>query len=593
MSKLLSEILEEFIPLKENEGQSKIMPLKEAIRRYVQPGMDIHLGTAGLLPVPGIYELIRLFQGQTPNFTIISLGLTTIHSLLVHAGLVRKAITTYLGDAYPSPGPNPVFQRAYQEGKLEIEHWSLLSLVQRLQAGAMGVEFFPTRSLIGSSMEKDNQDNFLTQRGPFREDKQCGLLRSLNPDISIYHGLAADPQGNTIMAPPYVENIYGGLASKKGVLVTVEKIVSTELIRQYARFVRLPGYKVLSVSEVPFGAHPGGCSTHGVEFLAGYDVDQPFILELRRAGRSKKDLDSWMKEWVLSCAERATYLAQLGQARLNNLKEKAHPESWQRNLQSALHDVKLDHPANSLEKMVIAASRKIMSLLRQKNYKTVLAGIGASHLASWLANYFLRNEGCEVDLMAEKGFFGYLPRLADPYIFNFANIPTCKMLTDIPEFLGLFTGGNNSSCLGVLSAAQVDRFGNLNSTIIPPNFLITGSGGANDVATNASEALVIVPHWPFRLVPQVPYLTAPGQKVRTLVTTLGVFEKLEAEKFYLTGIISDEKSSSEEIIAQLKEKTPWKIKIAAQIEKISPPTPIELTFLRLFDPHKFFLTPEG
>lgn len=588
----LEKILKEFIPLRVNEGQSKILPLREALQLYVQPGMSIHLGTAGLLPSAAIYELVRLFHGQRPNFTIISLGLTTIHSLLVHAGLVKKTITTYLGDAYPSPSPNPVFQRAYAEGQLDIEHWSLLSLGQRLQAGAMGLEFFPTRSLIGSSMEKDNQNNFLIQRDPFGEDKQWGLIRSLNPDISIYHGLAADPQGNMLMAPPYAENIYGGLASKRGVIITVEKIVSTDLIRKYARFVRLPAYKVLSVSEVPWGAHPGGCPSQGIEFLEPYAIDNPFILELRQAGRSEKDLNTWMEEWIFACAERENYLRQLGQTRLDILKDKAHPEFWKKDLASILPATQFTKPANSLERMVVAASRKIKHLLRQKNYKTILAGIGASHLAAWLANYFLRNEGFEVDLMAEIGFFGYLPRPADPYIFNFTNIPTCKMLTDIPEILGLFTGGYNSSCLGVLSAAQVDRFGNLNSTILPPKFLITGSGGANDVATNAAETLVVIPHWPFRLVNQVPYVTAPGQKIKTLITTLGIFEKLDAREFSLTGIVADGKSSPEEIITQLKEKTPWEFKIASQIENFSLPTDIELTLLRLFDPHNFFLREE-
>lgn len=588
----ISKILKEFIPLRVNEGQSKILPLKEAFQRYIESGMTIHLGTGGLLPAAAIYELVRLFHGQTPNFTIISLGLTTIHSLLVYTKLARKTITSYLGDAYPSPSPNPVFQRAYEEGQLEIEHWSLLSLVQRLQAGAMGLEFFPTRSLIGSSMAKDNKDNFLLQRDPFGRNKQCGLLRSLNPDISIYHGLAADPQGNTLMVPPYAENIYGGLASKKGVIVTVEKIVSTELIRKYARFVRLPGYKVLSVSEIPWGAHPGGCHTYGIELLEPYALDNSFILELRQAGRNEKDIDAWIKEWVLACVEREKYLNKLGQNRLNELKDKAHPEFWENNLASILPNSQLTKPANSLERMIVAASRKIISILRGKKYKTLLAGIGASHLAAWLANYFLRNEGYEVDLMAEIGFFGYLPRLADPYIFNFTNIPTCKMLSDIPEILGLFTGGHSSACLGILSAAQVDRFGNLNSTIIPPKFLITGSGGANDVASSAAETLVVLPHWPFRLVAQVPYITAPGEKIKTLVTTLGIFEKLDTQEFSLTGIIADGKSSPEEILALLKEKTPWKFKIVPQIENFSLPTDIEIALLRLFDPHKFFLTEE-
>ncbi len=150
------EILQDVIPLTPSEGRSKIIPLGQAMRHHVQPGMTIHLGLACIPPLAIIYELIRQFKGKDPRFTLVTLGLTTVFSLLVHTGLIRKAITTLLGDSYPSPGPNPVFQRAFRDGKLEIEHWSLL--VQRLKAGALGTgvlalsEHFPIaafRSTIG------------------------------------------------------------------------------------------------------------------------------------------------------------------------------------------------------------------------------------------------------------------------------------------------------------------------------------------------------------------------------------------------------------------------------------------------------------
>jgi acyl CoA:acetate/3-ketoacid CoA transferase beta subunit len=137
----------------------------------------------------------------------------------------------------------------------------------------------------------------------------------------------------------------------------------------------------------------------------------------------------------------------------------------------------------------------------------------------------------------------------------------------------------------------VDRWGNLNSTIIPPNLLITGSGGANDVASGASEVLVVVPQSPFRVVPEVSYITAPGQRVRTLVTTLGMFEKLDRDReFTLTGTLEDGKSSVEEKVRAIKEQCQWELKIASQLKILGAPTPDELALLRLFDPHKFFLT---
>ena len=595
------KILREFIPLQEQEGASKVMPLREAIEKHISLGMTLHLGVA---PVPcygAIFELVRVFKDRDPGFTLASLGLTTVHSLLVHTGMVRKAITTYLGDSYPSPAPNPVYQKAFREGRLQVEQWSLLSLVLRFKAAAMGLSHLPTRSLLGSSMEASNAGDFISMEDPFQAGGRIGLVRPLAPDVSIYHGVAADEQGNTIFLPPYAENLYAALASRRGVIVTVEKIVSTKFIRGHAGFVRLPANRVLSVSEVPMGGHPGGCSTHELPEIQGYAVDNPFILDWRQACKKPETLETWMKEWVLDCPKQASYIEKLGPERVQLLREKAHPDSWQKDVRDAAPRTGLTDPsdapakapanaaANAMERMVVAAARLIMNRVKRNGCRTLLAGIGASNLAAWMATYLLRREKYDLDVMAEVGFFGYLPRPADPFIFNLTNIPTCKMLTDIVETLGVFVGG--CDCLGVLSAAQVDRFGNINSTMIPPDMLITGSGGGNDVASCASEVLLVVPQSPFRYVAQVPYITAPGDRVKTLVSTFGVFEKLEGDReLTLTAVLDDGNSGKDEMIRTIKSQCGWNLKIAPSVETIAPPAPEELALLRLFDPGKIFIS---
>jgi len=444
---------------------------------------------------------------------------------------------------------------------------------------------------LGSSMERDNRDDFLVMDDPFRKGERLGLVRAINADLSFYHALAADPQGNSLFVPPYAENLYGALGSRQGIIVTAEKIVSTDFLRAHAGYVRLPGYRVLAVCEVPFGGHPSGMTSHGIHEIEGYAIDNPFIFTLRQACKKRETLDAWMEEWVLSCPDQSAYVKKLGSDRLKNLKDKARPDAWQDDYESIRQKLKDDEPANAMERMVVAATRKIIGRVKNNRYRTLLAGIGASNLAAWMATYLLRQEGYEVDVMAEIGFFGYLPRPADPFIFNLSNVPTCKMLTDVSEVLGILMGGENQRCLGTLSSAQVDRWGNLNSTVIPPNLLITGSGGANDVASGASEVLVVVPQSPFRFVPEVAYITAPGQRVRTVVTTLGLFEKLDGDReFTLTGILEDGKSPAEERVRAIKEQCQWELKIAPQLKVLGAPTLDELALLRLFDPHKFFLT---
>ena len=197
-------------------------------------------------------------------------------------------------------------------------------------------------------METENRDHFVSLKDPFHKNERIGLVRSLVPDISFYHGLAADPQGNTLFAPPYAENLYGALASRKGVLVTVEKIVSTKFIRDHAGFVRLPGNRVLSVSEVPLGGHPASCNVHGIRGIEGYAVDNPFVLEWRRACKKTETLDAWMKEWVHGCPDRSSYLEARAE-RVRELRERSHPDSWKDDLKALTPQPSGVEPANPMD----------------------------------------------------------------------------------------------------------------------------------------------------------------------------------------------------------------------------------------------------
>lgn len=111
------------------------------------------------------------------------------------------------------------------------------------------------------------------------------------------------------------------------------------------------------------------------------------------------------------------------------------------------------------------------------------------------------------------------------------------------------------------------------------------------MVSGASEILVVVPQSPLRLVSKVPYITAPGKRVRTLVTTHGLFEKAEGEEeLRLTGILEDGKTELADKIREIKEQGGWELKIVSDPRKIFLPKDEELTLLRLFAPQKFFLS---
>jgi acyl CoA:acetate/3-ketoacid CoA transferase beta subunit len=158
--------------------------------------------------------------------------------------------------------------------------------------------------------------------------------------------------------------------------------------------------------------------------------------------------------------------------------------------------------------------------------------------------------------------------------------------------LGIMMPNPKTNCLGALSAAQVDKFGNLNTTVLPERkMLITGSGGANDVMSAAGEVVVIMPQSKERFIEKVSYITSPGTVARTLVSTLGVFEKLgDDHEFTLTAYFEDQlPQDKNKAIREIREQCGWDLRIIDAIKKFPLPDDRDLATLRMFDPDRYFL----
>jgi len=566
------------------------MSLNEAVSKFVRPGMHLHLGHSYARPCASSHEIARQFAGKDPGFTVSTLGFTGDLMALFVAGTVKKAIATYFGDSYPMPGPNPVYQRMYRDGTVEMEHWTILSFSLRLLAGALGFEYIPCNSLFGTAMETDNSSELYIVDTP--HGKTC-FVRPLVPDVSFIHGWAADAAGNTICAPPYAEGPTSARAAKEGTIVTVERIVDAEFIRKYSHFVKVPSYLVKAVCLEPLGSHPAGMSNYGLEDeVTGYEVDREYLIDMRAKAKDEGQLAEWMDKWILGPEDGAAYVKELGHDWVWRLKGKSAPDSWQQEIADCLDEMDPGPDANETEWMIAIGSRVIADKSRESGHRTILAGVGASNLAAWLAYYELMEDGHDCDLIAEVGFYGYSPQPADPFIFNLRNVPQCRMLTDINDVLGSIVGAPSNRCIGALGAGQVDREGNINSTQIPElKLFLVGSGGAADVAYGAREVVMLIEHSPFRLVEKVPYVTCPGQKVSAVVTTKCVLEKDDG-RLILTGYF-DRGQGAEAAVADAKEQCGWDLEVAREVRAIEPPLLDELRRMRIFDPHRFFLGKRG
>lgn len=591
MDPTYQDIIRRRLALPLHEGPDKTATLAEAVRRHVEAGDTLYVSAAHGRANAAVRELTRQWWGKAPGFTLAAVGIGSPWTALIHGGLVRRAITTYMGEGYPFPTPQALISRAVLEGRLEVQNWSMLTFPLRLLAGAMGVPFLPTRSLLGSSMEEDNAraGDFAAADDPFGGPDRVGYARALVPDVALVHGWVADRAGNVVVGTPMNENVYGAMAARRGAVVTVERIVPTDFIRRHAHLVRLPAQYVRAVVEAPQGCHPGGMYGMGVPELESYAEDLDWILECRRAFRKPETADAWIKEWILDLPTHEAYLAKVGYARIMETKGRADTDAWVSELEALSSRLPAPAaPASPSEWMVVAASRMLQEKVRAHGYKTFLAGVGNSNLAAWLAGYELKQAGVDVEIMAETGMVGYLPRPAEPFVFSFRNFPSCKMLTDILHVMGIFMGGRHNACLGSLAAGQIDKYGNINSTIIPGKTYVTGSGGANDITSLAREVVVSLQQSPQRFVDKVPYITAPGRSVRTVVSDLGVYEKEQEDgTLRLTGVFGDGPEAT--MVAAARAACGWELAVAPRLRRFEAPTADELGLIRLFDPRRYFL----
>jgi len=549
--------------------------LADAVERHVQPGDAVHVMLGHSRWTAAARELARQRWGTDPGLTLIMTSLGALGALFFRGGMVRRVVTAYSGNSFPSYAPNPIFQQGYQSGEVEVEHWSILTMSQRLEAAARGLPAVVTGSLNGSDMARNRA--FATVDSPFGD---VGLVAPLVPDVALLHAAAADRHGNLAISEPLLEGVWGAWAARRGVVATVEKVVDD--LEGLGHRVQIPAHRVLAVVEAPFGAHPGGCYAPGLP-VPSYGEDIPFWIEAAAAARG--DFDAWARQHVLGPADQAAYLRQLGDDRLTGLRRLSDPESWRAD--AAAHPVPVEEPVSEWEVAASLGAREVQARVAEHRADAVLAGAGVANLAAWVAVARDRAAGRSVHLTAELGLWDYTPTPADPYIFNHRVFPGTSLLADASTVLGMVVGGPGTTTIGCLGAAEVDRHGNLNSTQLGDGRFLVGSGGANDVVSRAAACVVVTLGRPRRLPATAAYITAPGARVTSVVTDRGVLRRLDG-RFRVAAVPSGPEPFDERVRTMVA-SCGWDPEVATDVVELDPVTGSEVLELRQFDRRRQFL----
>jgi len=590
---LWRQALERVAPVAPAAGDKR-MSLAEAIERFVRPGMKLNPVALQSRPVAALHALIRHFAGSQPDFEMMSSSLSGNYLQLVGAGLLRRAVVSFAGEGYPTPGPSPVVARALAEGRFELENWTMLTISQRLLAGALGVPFLPTRSLQGSDLGEELRDagGYAEVEDPFEVGRLIPVVRAYTPDLSFVHAWAADPAGNALCFPPLQENVYGALAAREGVVLSAHHLVSHDFVRRHAHLVRIPADRVVAVCEAPYGSHPYGNYAVDVPEFVPYANDYAFMREHRFAQDSEEAYAEWLREWILDLRDPAAYLEKLGEERLARLEYEAGPETWREELESHAEALDAAGPPGPVEEMIVQAARLVAERVRDEGYRVVLSGVGQAALAAWLAHHLGRSQGVHFSNLAETGMVGHDPRPADPFLVNYRNMATATQLTDVLEALGLQACGSGNRCLATLGAGQIDAAGNINSSYGSGGRFLVGSGGANDVGSAAAELVVVAVQRTQTFVPRVDFVTTPGERVRHVVSTLGRFERREGS-LVLVALFEDEARDTADALEHIRARCGFELRVADDLARLPAARPDEVATLRIFDPERAFLGRPG
>jgi glutaconate CoA-transferase subunit B len=238
------------------------------------------------------------------------------------------------------------------------------------------------------------------------------------------------------------------------------------------------------------------------------------------------------------------------------------------------------------EMMTVAAARELTS------GTVCFVGIG---LPSTAANLARASHAPDVVLIYESGCIGAKPDRLPPSIGDGILSRTADAVVSVPEIFAYWLQAGRVD-VGFLGAAQVDRFGNINTTVVgeyaSPQVRLPGAGGAPEIATSCSRVIVTLRHSPRAMVEKLDFVTSvghgdggdfrvrlglPGMGPQAIITDLGVLRcEPESREFVLSSVHPGVE------IPDVIEATGWALRVADDVSVTAPPTDGELRALRSF-----------
>jgi glutaconate CoA-transferase, subunit B len=234
----------------------------------------------------------------------------------------------------------------------------------------------------------------------------------------------------------------------------------------------------------------------------------------------------------------------------------------------------------SAEMMIVASARQLAG------ERVCFVGVGPPNIACNLAK---RTVAPDIELLYEAGVFGAEPARLPLSIGDPTLVSGSLQVTNMYELFAYFLERGHVD-VGFLGGAQIDRFGNLNTTTIgdyaKPKVRLPGSGGACEIAINAKKIFIIMPQTRRSFVDTIDFVTSPGhlggerpkewqgRGPTVVVTGLGVYG------FDDTGEMTLDSMHPGVTLEQVRESTGWDLKAPEDVRETEPPSDLELRLIR-------------
>jgi glutaconate CoA-transferase subunit B len=236
------------------------------------------------------------------------------------------------------------------------------------------------------------------------------------------------------------------------------------------------------------------------------------------------------------------------------------------------------------EMMTVAAARAL------EGHTSCFVGIGLPSTAANLARHTINPD---LVLIYESGTIGARPSRPPLSIGDGELAETADAVVSVPEMFNYWLQPGRVD-VGFLGAAQLDRYANINTTVIgnyhDPTTRLPGAGGAPEIAASCREVFVVLRHGRRTFVPKVDFRTSvgygdgpghrqrlglPGRGPTLVITDLAVLEPDPR-----TSVLTLTHVHPGVTVDQVRAATGWDLAVAANVSRTAPPSVAELTALR-------------